>query len=124
MNRLISFMFSVHYRFRSQRPDESSVISFDGPFISLGELKTKIIAAKNLGSRESFDLEIVDAQTNEGIVQYIQQSSLNLLIKYYISRLVYSNRPDNFPIPKNTSVIVARVPLAKTIAPASAPIEV
>ena len=76
---------SVHYKFKS-------AIGFDrlpveGVNISLVDLKEAIIQQKRLGRGLPFDLQITNAETNE----------------------VYSD--ENTLIPKNSSLVVARVPV-------------
>jgi E3 ubiquitin-protein ligase RBBP6 len=55
---------AVHFKFKSFK--DYDTISFDGSFISVGELKRSIIAKKKLGKSNDFDLIITNAQTNEG----------------------------------------------------------
>lgn len=76
---------SVHYKFKAAL--DFSTVTFDGIHISVSELKKSIIDQKRLGKNADFDLQIINAQTKE----------------------VYSD--ENALIPKNTSVIVARVPI-------------
>jgi len=66
-------------------------VTFDGLSISLPDLKAAVLQKKNLSKldRDKFDLQICNAQTMQP----------------------YKN--EDF-IPKNTSVIVARVPLERT----------
>ncbi|OIV97048.1 hypothetical protein TanjilG_11565 [Lupinus angustifolius] len=75
---------AVYYKFKSARDYDS--ISMDGPFISVGTLKEKIFETKQLGRGTDFDLVVINAQTNE---EYLDEAML---------------------IPKNTSVLVGRVP--------------
>ncbi|CAL0331158.1 unnamed protein product [Lupinus luteus] len=75
---------AVYYKFKSARDYDS--ISMDGPFISVGTLKEKIFENKHLGRGTDFDLVVINAQTNE---EYLDEAML---------------------IPKNTSVLVGRVP--------------
>ncbi|XP_019446075.1 PREDICTED: uncharacterized protein LOC109349647 isoform X1 [Lupinus angustifolius] len=75
---------AVYYKFKSARDYDS--IPMDGPFISVGTLKEKIFETKHLGRGTDFDLVVTNAQTNE---EYLDESML---------------------IPKNTSVLVGRVP--------------
>ncbi|GAV72822.1 DWNN domain-containing protein [Cephalotus follicularis] len=75
---------AVYYKFKSARDFHS--ISVDGPFISLGVLKEKIFESKHLGRGTDHDLVVTNAQTNE---EYLDEATL---------------------IPKNTSVLVRRVP--------------
>ncbi|XP_039036281.1 E3 ubiquitin ligase PARAQUAT TOLERANCE 3-like isoform X1 [Hibiscus syriacus] len=75
---------AVYYKFKSARDFDS--ISMDGPFISVGTLKEKIFESKHLGKGTDFDLVVTNAQTNE---EYPDEAML---------------------IPKNTSVLIRRVP--------------
>ncbi|KAK1564314.1 hypothetical protein Q3G72_000461 [Acer saccharum] len=75
---------AVYYKFKSARDYDS--ISMDGPFISVGTLKEKIFESKHLGRGTDFDLLVTNAQTNE---EYMDEAML---------------------IPKNTSVLIRRVP--------------
>ncbi|XP_037902922.1 E3 ubiquitin-protein ligase RBBP6 isoform X2 [Hermetia illucens] len=77
---------SVHYKFKSAL--NSDTVTFDGLHISVGDLKKAIIHQKRLGKTVDFDLQITNAQTKE---EYSDNNTL---------------------IPKNTSLIVARIPLA------------
>ncbi|KAK7260205.1 hypothetical protein RIF29_26052 [Crotalaria pallida] len=75
---------AVYYKFKSARDYDS--IPMDGPFISVGTLKENIFESKHLGRGTDFDLVVTNAQTNE---EYLDEAML---------------------IPKNTSVLVGRVP--------------
>ncbi|XP_030502982.2 E3 ubiquitin ligase PARAQUAT TOLERANCE 3 isoform X1 [Cannabis sativa] len=75
---------AVYYKFKSAKDYDS--IAMDGPFISVGTLKEKIFENKHLGRGTDFDLVVTNAQTNE---EYIDEGML---------------------IPKNTSVLIRRVP--------------
>ncbi|XP_072065152.1 E3 ubiquitin ligase PQT3-like isoform X1 [Arachis hypogaea] len=75
---------AVYYKFKSTRDYDS--IPMDGPFISVGTLKEKIFESKHLGRGTDFDLVVTNAQTNE---EYLDEAML---------------------IPKNTSVLIRRVP--------------
>ncbi|KAE9597463.1 putative transcription factor interactor and regulator CCHC(Zn) family [Lupinus albus] len=75
---------AVYYKFKSAKDYDS--IPMDGPFISVGTLKEKIFETKHLGRGTDFDLVVTNAQTNE---EYLDEAML---------------------IPKNTSVLVGRVP--------------
>ncbi|XP_049524182.1 E3 ubiquitin-protein ligase RBBP6 isoform X3 [Dermacentor silvarum] len=79
---------SVHYKFKSSL--DFDTVTFDGLHISVGELKKNILQQKKIGKAADFDLQITNAQTKE----------------------VYTS--DDYLIPKNTSVIVARVPVTTT----------
>lgn len=79
---------AVHYQFKSANVYDS--ISFEGPVISVVDLKQAIIDQKKLGKAADFDLKFSNAQTGE---EYIRDST---------------------SIPKNTSIIVKRVPILRT----------
>ncbi|XP_055932173.1 E3 ubiquitin-protein ligase RBBP6-like isoform X2 [Argiope bruennichi] len=76
---------SVHYKFKSNLDHDT--VTFDGLNISVADLKKSIMQQKKIGKSSDFDLQITNAQTKE----------------------VYDN--DDMLVPKNTSVIVARVPV-------------
>ncbi|XP_068650067.1 E3 ubiquitin ligase PQT3-like [Aristolochia californica] len=75
---------AVYYKFKSAKDYDS--VPIDGHFISVAILKEKIFESKHLGRGTDFDLMISNAQTNE---EYADEAML---------------------IPKNTSVLVRRVP--------------
>ncbi|ESO87146.1 hypothetical protein LOTGIDRAFT_106958 [Lottia gigantea] len=77
-------MSCIHYKFKTTLDYRS--VSFDGVALSLADLKKAIFQQKRMKPGE-FDLDITNAQTKE----------------------VYKN-PDEL-IPKNSSVIVSRVPI-------------
>ncbi|XP_042041965.1 E3 ubiquitin ligase PQT3-like isoform X1 [Salvia splendens] len=74
---------AVYYKFKSAKDYDS--VPMDGHFISVGQLKEKIFELKHLGGTD-FDLIVTNAQTNE---EYLDEGML---------------------IPKNTSVLIRRVP--------------
>ncbi|XP_071521063.1 uncharacterized protein snama isoform X2 [Panulirus ornatus] len=76
---------SVHYKFKSAV--EYDTLPVDGVHISLEDLKEAIIQQKRLGRGQPYDLQITNAETKE----------------------VYTD--DKTLIPKNSSLIVARVPI-------------
>ena len=55
---------SVHYKFKAAL--DFSTVSFDGIHISVADLKEAIIDQKKLAKNADFDLQIMNAQTNEG----------------------------------------------------------
>ncbi|KAL3635682.1 hypothetical protein CASFOL_020229 [Castilleja foliolosa] len=75
---------SVHYKFKSAKDYDS--VAIDGHFISVGHLKENIFELKHLGRGTDFDLVVTNAQTNE---EYLDEGML---------------------IPKNTSVLIRRIP--------------
>lgn len=78
---------SVHYKFKSAL--DYDTVTFDGLHISVGDLKSAISQQKRIGKTSDFDLQITNAQTKEVYVD------------------------DHTLIPKNTSLLVARVPLSQ-----------
>ncbi|KAH7277568.1 hypothetical protein KP509_39G057400 [Ceratopteris richardii] len=75
---------AVYFKFKSAKDYDS--IPIDGIFISVGNLKERIAQKKKLGRGTDFDLLISNAQTNEEYTDDAQS------------------------IPRNTSVLVRRVP--------------
>ncbi|KAL2633458.1 hypothetical protein R1flu_004937 [Riccia fluitans] len=75
---------AVYFKFKSAKDFDS--VSIDGHFISVANLKEKIVEQKKLGRGSDYDLVVSNAQTNEE----------------------YSD--EGYLVPKNTSVIVRRVP--------------
>ncbi|MQL81922.1 hypothetical protein Taro_014371 [Colocasia esculenta] len=75
---------AVYYKFKSAKDFDS--IPIDGHFISVANLKERIFEAKHLGRGTDFDLMVSNAQTDE---EYVDEAML---------------------IPKNTSVLIRRVP--------------
>ncbi|PIA31749.1 hypothetical protein AQUCO_04900203v1 [Aquilegia coerulea] len=77
---------AVYYKFKSAKDFDS--IPIDGHFISVANLKERIFESK-LGKGPGFDLVVSNAQTNE---EYLDEATL---------------------IPKNTSLLVRRVPIQR-----------
>nr|GMD76434.1 zinc finger CCCH domain-containing protein 18-like isoform X1 [Ipomoea batatas] len=75
---------AVYFKFKSAKDYDS--IPIDSHFIAVGNLKEKIFESKHLGRGTDFDLVVTNAQTNE---EYLDEDTL---------------------IPKNTSVLIRRVP--------------
>lgn len=110
---------SVHYKFKSAL--DFDTISFDGLHISVADLKREIISKKKLGKTQDFDLQITNAQTKEGIAPRTHPLGQHQIVGKYI--VVYwvigfwfwfdctEYSDDSCLIPKNTSLIIARVPL-------------
>jgi len=74
----------VYYKFKSARDYDS--IPIEGQFISVANLKERIFESKHLGRGTDFDLMISNAQTDE---EYADEATM---------------------IPKNTSVLIRRIP--------------
>lgn len=55
---------SVHYKFKSALSYDT--ITFDGLHISVRDLKKSILQQKQIGKATDFDLQITNAQSNEG----------------------------------------------------------
>lgn len=56
---------AVYFKFKSAKDFDS--VSIDGHFISVANLKDKIVEQKKLGRGSDYDLVISNAQTNEGV---------------------------------------------------------
>ncbi|CAB0039412.1 unnamed protein product [Trichogramma brassicae] len=76
---------SVHYKFKSTL--KTYTLSFNGSSISVADLKKNIMKQHNIGSRVSFEFSIKNAESKQ---EYEDDSIL---------------------IPKNSSLVVSRVPL-------------
>lgn len=68
---------AIHFKFRSAVEYDS--IDIEGPFISIGALKEKIVEHKNLTRATDFDLLITNAQTSEG-----KRLEVHLIRSWYI----------------------------------------
>src|SRR5271154_4235974 len=95
-------MSHVYYKFKSQK-DPSRVI-FDGPSISVFDLKREIILLNKLGNGSDFDLSIYDESTNEGNAPINKSGRV-------VNETEYTD--DNAMIPRATSIIVRRLPPSK-----------
>lgn len=54
----------VHYKFKSQK--DFDTVTFDGMFISVGDLKRQIVDKKGLARDQACELLLTNAQSNEG----------------------------------------------------------
>ncbi|CAM0136573.1 Protein mpe1 [Umbelopsis sp. WA50703] len=79
-------MSVVYYKFKAAKDQDFDVYTFDGAGTSVFDLKREIIRAKKLGKGTDFDLAIYNSQSNE---EY---------------------KDDLYTIPRNTSIIVRRLP--------------
>lgn len=98
---------SVHYKFKSAL--DFDTIAFDGLHISVDDLKKAVLHQKRLGKTVDFDLQITNAQTKEGnesigFTEFFHGFFLHVHSEY---------TDDSTLIPKNTSLIIARIPLAR-----------
>ncbi|KAI8050637.1 DWNN domain-containing protein [Gilbertella persicaria] len=82
-------MSVIYYKLRSAKDSDYDVFTFDGPGATVFDLKREIIRAKKFGKGTDFDLAVYNAQTDE---EY---------------------KDDMFVVPRNTSVIVRRLPAAR-----------
>ncbi|KAH8261568.1 hypothetical protein KR044_011432 [Drosophila immigrans] len=100
---------SVHYKFKSTLHFDT--ITFDGLHISVADLKREIIQQKRLGKIIDFDLQITNAQNKEG------KCDLIFLVNYKITIYLFlaEYKDDNFLIPKNTTLIISRIPIAHPV---------
>lgn len=85
----------VHFKFMSARAYDS--VSFDGGFVSVGELKRLIAARKSLSAEGAAELMLSDPETR---AEYLNEGEM---------------------VPKNTSVLVKRAPAARAAARATGP---
>lgn len=97
---------SVHYKFKSAL--DYDTVTFDGLHISVKDLKNSIIQQKRIGKSTDFDLQVTNAQTKEGKLTKAHTNYLSL-----IPNLKFPEYNDETAlIPKNTSLLIARVPVA------------
>ena len=80
----------IHFKFKSSL--DYDTVSFEGAGLPVWELKKEIASVKKLGQSNDFDLVITNAQTNEDYSDEYQM------------------------VPKNTSVVVRRVPMSTSSA--------
>ena len=64
---------SVHYKFKSSF--EYDTLPVDGVNISLGDLKEAIIHQKRLGRGQPYDLQVTNAETQEG--KFLKSSKIS-----------------------------------------------
>lgn len=64
----VSLAMSVFYKFKSALTYDT--IQFDDLHISLQEFKKAVIQQKQLGKNTNFDLQVTNAETNEGSLSY------------------------------------------------------
>ena len=127
-------MSCIRFRFKSDL--EFGQIRFDGLQISVSDLREKIMLQKKLGTSNEFTLEIMDAQTKKGMcnsknaitshsfilprvssVCIIECSCLLVELLFQCGLFVFSFlltcavfTDDTEMVPRNTSVVVKRVP--------------
>ncbi|KAI7871622.1 DWNN domain-containing protein [Spinellus fusiger] len=82
-------MSVIYYKFKAAKDSDYDVFTFDGAGATVFDVKREIIRAKKLGKGTDFDLAIFNAQTDE---EY---------------------KDDSFLVPRNTSVIVRRLPASR-----------
>lgn len=114
----------VHYRFKCLKAHE--VMLFDGPYVSVKELKKFINEKKRIGSTSTSELQISKEQTGEGLYSLSHLMQLNVryhfiqfnciqkfacIKKKHILLPVYDD--DDALIPRFVSVLVSRVPVAE-----------
>ncbi|KAI9274226.1 DWNN domain-containing protein [Sporodiniella umbellata] len=82
-------MSVIYYKFKSAKDSDYDVYTFDGPGATVADLKGEIIRAKKMDKGTDFDIAIYNAQTDE---EY---------------------KDDMFMVPRNTSIIVRRLPASR-----------
>lgn len=112
---------SVHYKFKSAL--DYDTVNFDGLHISVKDLKNAIIQAKRIGKSTDFDLQVTNAQTKESkyllflVCLYVYFDSITI-VSLFTVYLTFKNlfvsvyEDEEALIPKNTSLLIARIPLA------------
>lgn len=109
----------IHFKFRSALLNDS--VNFDGDYVSLMDLKRLIAKKKGLTKAVDIDLQLTDADTNEGLcVQNSCATKKHAVAVLFQCRAMFAVLiDDRFPfaeykdeeklIPKNTSVLVKKV---------------
>lgn len=102
-------MSVVYYKFKSAKSYDTC--TFDGTGIAVFDLKKEIMVSKKLGKGTDFDLGIYNAQTNEGGFGLDNIYGGQKLLTSILILLEYTD--DLALIPRNTSIIVARLPASR-----------
>jgi E3 ubiquitin-protein ligase RBBP6 len=104
---------SVYFKFNSEL--NYSYVDFDGLHISVSDLKKAILHQKRLGKSADFDLLV----RHDLMLKYFEASTNFLIFSRLFFLLQISNaqtkeeyKDDQCLIPKNTSLIVARIPIS------------
>jgi hypothetical protein len=97
----------IHFKFKNDK--DFQTVTFDGLFIALPELKRQICQQKYGKAGTLEDLSISNAQTNEGTVVVF----FNYVFPPSFADALIAAYSEDAHISKNTSVIVARVPITK-----------
>jgi hypothetical protein len=124
----LSFQVSVHFKFKSQTTFDS--IQFDGAHISVGDLKRAIVAKKKLGYTSDFDLKFTNAQSGEGALNVASLFVFVFVFFFFFFFFFFliirpsqsEYKHESMFIPKNTALIVQRIPGQRTRPILSAPI--
>ena len=66
---LIGKKMAVYYKFKSAKDYDS--IPIDSHFITVLNLKERIFDSKHLGKGTDHDIEVINAQTNEGWLSFV-----------------------------------------------------
>lgn len=99
----INIMSCVHYKFKSQQ--DYDTLTFDGLHISVADLKRAIKDKNKMAGLLDSDLQITDAQSKKGEIDLI------IIYQLYLNYIFLVFENDKDLIQRNSSVIVARVPL-------------
>lgn len=100
-------MSVIYYKLRSAKDSDYDVFTFDGPGATVFDLKREIIRAKKFGKGTEFDIAVYNAQTDEGKLRVIHSTNI------YINAQGTEYKDDVFVVPRNTSVIVRRLPAVR-----------
>lgn len=96
-------MSKIYFKFKAAKEYDSVII--DTISISVFDLKREIILAKKLGNGVDFDLAIQDAQSTEGSCCWRRRLADDFCSDY---------DDDNYQIPRNSSVLVRRIPVGRS----------
>jgi E3 ubiquitin-protein ligase RBBP6 len=93
---------AIHFKMKSEK--DFSTLSFDGDFLKVSDLKLLVVEKRKLNYGDGFDLVITDAQTNEGMLWFVY------LCLQFANEECLEYADESTLIPKNTSVVIKRVP--------------
>ena len=103
---------SVYFKFNSEL--NYSYVDFDGLHISVFDLKKAILHQKRLGKSADFDLLV----RHDLILQYMKHRQIFFIFSAFFLLQISNDqtkkeyKDDQCLIPKNTSLIVARIPIS------------
>lgn len=103
---------SVYYKFRSESNAQISYVDFDGLHISVSDLKKAILHQKRLGKTADFDLLVSFLSSDPSNRFSTRFCGFFFATQISNAQTKEEYKDDHCLIPKNTSLVVARIPLS------------